>query len=328
MNYKVFVFSTEFFYGKKRFDFDLFNQICNKHLIDIDQIVVSRYDNYSFEVENENLIIFCDNKNLNDFIFANISNIGIQKEIINNKIAIFNKNGKMIIFAPIEIDLKMFEQVLINKNRKLCQFHIYGLKEDEIIEKMGTLKDTINDLQYKIFTENLLSHLYVSYNGIENSIDSVQVKIASLFSQSIYSENEFSLAEIVYRLLKLKDYKISIWESGTKGIIIQDLLKTNSLFEDVLKETSFEKTDCYNADDLFEKAQKFHNFSKSEVSLFVHNKRENETFILLFAICYGKEIYLFKNSFKADFKSSLSMIKNSVLFNLSKKLRQNDISFR
>lgn len=327
MNYKVFIFSTGFFYGKKQFDFDTFNQICCKCLINVDQIVVSKYNNYSFEVENENLIFFCDNKNLNDFIYANISNIGIQKKIINDKIAIFNKKGKNIIFVPIEIDLKLLEQVFIEDKRKSCQFHIFGLKENEIIDKIETLKNDVNDLKYKIFVDNLICNLYVSYIGDENLIDSTQVKIATLFNQNIFSENDLTLSEIICRLLKLKDYKISIWESGTGGVVVDSLLQYKNSFEGLIKEISFEKAICDDADSLYEQAQKFNTFAKSEVSLFIHNKKESDMFVLQFAICCGNEIYLYKNNFKSDLKSSLSMIKNSVLFNLSKKLRQNDISF-
>ena len=146
------------------------------------------------------------------------------------------------------------------------------------------------------------------------------------FNQYIYSENDLTLALIVYRLLKLKDYKIAIWEISTNGIITSQLFKENSDFASVLEKAKFDYTECKDVDMLYEKALNFKKELSCEIALLVYRQEGEIEDCYQFAICYGNEIFLYKNIFKTDHKISLEMAKNAVLFNLAKKLRQNDIT--
>lgn len=326
MEYKVFIFSSGIFDGRKSFDFNKFNQVCGKYLVEINQIVITKYKSYSLALEKDNLIIFCDNKNIDQLIYSNIDCIGRQKKVIEDKIAVFGNDERNIVFIPIEFDINMLEHVFIEENRNYSQFHLFGLRENEVVEKLNIIKEQIETLEYHLIYENLVTHIYLSYLGDKEKRHEIEGEIARYFNQYIYSENDLTLALIVYRLLKLKDYKIAIWEISTNGIITSQLFKENSDFASVLEKAKFDYTECKDVDMLYEKALNFKKELSCEIALLVYRQEGEIEDCYQFAICYGNEIFLYKNIFKTDHKISLEMAKNAVLFNLAKKLRQNDIT--
>ena len=326
MEYKVFIFSSGIFDGRKSFDFNSFNQLCGKYLVNISQIIIAKYKRGSLSLEKDNLITFCENKNIDELIFSNIDCIGKQKKIIDDKIAVFGDNDRDIIFVPIECDLNKLEKVFANNNKNFSQFHLFGLKENEVVEKLEIIKQEIDTLEYSIIYENLITHLYLSYIGDKDVTHEIENKIATYFKQNIYSENDLTLAAIVYRLLKLKDFKIAIWEISTKGVITNQLFTENNDFDSVLQKSRFDYTQCKDVDMLYEKALHFKKEASCEIALLVHRQESEIEDCYQFAICYGDEIFLYKNIFKGDHNISLQMAKNAVLFNLAKKLRQNDIT--
>lgn len=325
MGYKVFIFSDNILKGQDKFDFSLFNKVCLENLIDIDSINIDKFDiDREFIKENENLIVFCENKNLDNLIIKNIRFLGSKKTFVDEQIVIFDKAGTKVIFAPIESDLRLLNKVFIkDENKKYCQFHLFGLSKEQIQERLERLKQRIDGFSYKFICDNLLCDIVLSYNGKINLIDDNMVLIASEFKENVYSENNMLLPEIVVKMLKLKDKSLAVVENVTQGRVIESLLgEGDSSF---LKGAWFEQISSIDTDILCEKVEEYKKKSQADVIVIMSGNDDENGLVLNFAIAGGEEIHIYKNNFKADKESCIEMAKNSILFHLAKRLRQKDV---
>lgn len=330
MEYKVFIFSDDIIKGQAQFDFEKFNKICAYRLIDISEFIIEKFDlEKSFLENDKNLIIFCDNKNLDNLIIENIDKISGQKKIIDEQIVVFKKEERMIVFVPIETDLELLSKVFEKQqNSVYYQYKIFGLGKETIISRLEELKKDIPDLKYKILYDNLLCDIFISYQNDEVTlIDDKKIKIVSAFNNNIFSENSFSLSKIIYSLLSQKNKSISILENITKGEIINSLLEENDNFLEYLKEVKIKSFECDNDDVLVDKTLKFLRETGSDIALVTNGKFNENALNLKFAIADKNEVHIYNSSFKADKNKCIEMAKNSVLFHLMKKLRQNDFAF-
>ena len=191
MDYKVFVFSDEVLKGRLKFDYELFNQICLYNLVNITYFQVDKYDEKKdFVQTDENLIVFCENKNLDNLVIENINKLGSKKTFIDEQIVIFDRAGRKVVFVPLECDFNLLDKVFVkDNNKKYSEFHIFGLSKETILEKLNKLNDEIVNFNYKISYDNLLCDIVVSYDWQDSLLDDNMVKIASEFKQNAYSEN-------------------------------------------------------------------------------------------------------------------------------------------
>lgn len=325
MDYKVFVFSDEVLKGRLKFDYELFNQICLYNLVNITYFQVDKYDEKKdFIQTDENLIVFCENKNLDNLVIENINKLGSKKTFIDEQIVIFDRAGRKVVFVPLECDFNLLDKVFVkDNNKKYSEFHIFGLSKETILEKLNKLNDEIVNFNYKISYDNLLCDIVVSYDWQDSLLDDNMVKIASEFKQNAYSENKMRLPEIVVRLLKLKEKNLAICENVTQGLIAGSLLKYDDDFT-AIKSVKYEKFDFTNNDVLYDKTLKFLKDAQSDVAVVTNGKYIDGIMDFTFAIADKKEVHIFKNTFKAGEKSCKQMAKNALLFHLTKKLRQND----
>lgn len=327
MKYKVFIFSDNILKGQDKFDFNMFNQICLTYMIDIDSINLEKFDiEKDFIKGNENLIVFCENKNLDNLIIKNIRNLGSKKIFIDEQIVIFDKAGIKTVFIPLESNLNLLKKVFEkDDNKKYCQFHIFGLSKQQIQDKLDNLQERIDGFSYKYIYDNLLCDIVISYNSQSNLIDDNMVMIANEFKQNVYSENEMVLPEIVTKILKLKEKTIAVLENVTQGQVCESLLKYQG--ESVLKNVWFKDFELQNNEQLCEKVETCKKETKADIVVVMHGEEVQDGLKFIFAIAINEEIHIYKNNFKADKNSCIEMAKNSLLFHLAKKLRQNDISF-
>ena len=325
MEYKVFIFSDDVIDGQYKFDFVKFNKICVYNLIDVKSINIEKFDLDWLLPENKNLIIFCENKNLDNLIIKNIKYLSGKRTLIDEQLVIFEKENSRVIFAPIESDLDLLNKVFTREGKKFCEFHLFGIGKSQVKDKLEKLKGEIDGFNYKFIYDNLLCDIVLSYNGSSELIDDNQVKIAGEFKQYVYRENEMSLREKVSKMLALKNKTLSICENVTRGAITESLLKSNENFK--IKEVKFEEFELTNNDVLYDKTIKFLKSSEADIAVVTHGKRSPDGLEFTFAIADNFEVHIFKNNFKAEINSCLEMAKNALLFHLVKKLRQNDISF-
>lgn len=314
MEYKVFIFSNKLLNGELEFDLNKFNKICGSNFISLSSIEIKNFDLERQFLEEENLIIFCENENLDNLIIKNISNLGSKKELIDEQIVVFNKAGIKRIFIPIEGDLNLLNKTF-DKLKNVEILKIFGLSQIDIKTKLESLKSEI-DFEYKIIYKNLLADVYINY---END-NAIKDRIKSLFNQNIYSENE-SLTRLIYNLLEGKNYTLSIYENITNGLILNSLLEENEGFYNHLKEIKIEQFECPNSDFLVDRALKTLKESGCDLSIVTHGRYNDNSLEFDFALATQNEVHVYKNNFKAQKENALEMAKNSLLFNLVKKLR-------
>lgn len=329
MEYKVFIFSENVVNGQLYFDFSKFNKVCAKNLVDISQLVVEKFNiDRVFIEEDKSLIIFCENKNLDNLIIKNIKSLPIDRDMIEEQAVIFKKEDRRVIFAPIEMNLSLFDKIFEkNGNYKYSNFRLFGIGREEVVTKLEALRSEIEDFKYKIIYNNLLCDIYVCYKNEDSLIDESQVKIMTSLKPNVYSENDMSLCNIISSLLHQQNLNISILENITQGNIVSNLLQENKDFQMVLKEAKFEDIDCENSEMLVEKTVKFLNDSKSDIAIITYGNFVGEKLEFKYSIADKKEVHLYNSSFKAEKNNCLEMAKNSLLFHLVKKLRQNDFAF-
>ncbi len=329
MEYKVFIFSNDVAGGQESFDYAKFNKICAYNLISISGFSIEKFDlERHFIEENKNLIIFCNNANLDNLMIKNINLLGNRKTFIDEQLVVFYKGENKIIFVPLESNLDLLNKVFIRKeNKKYCEYHLFGLGKKQIEEKLSKLQNEIDGFEYRFLYNNLLSDIYVEYNGNLILIDDNQVKIASEFKQYVYSENETLLPEIVGKMLKLRTKTLAICENITKGNIIHSLFKDNENFNESLKTFLFDNFEYLSNDQLYDSAVKFLKSSQADIAVMTNGRAIEDGIEFNFALADQKEVHIFKNTFKADKNLCLDMATNSLLFHLAKKLRQNDLTF-
>ena len=329
MEYKVFIFSKDVLDGQFKFDFNKFYKVCAYNMIDIQSFDIKDFVlDRPFIEKDKNLIVFCNNDNLDNLIIRNIEHLGNKKTIVEEQIAVFNQNGYNIIFMPLESDLELLNKVFTkSQDKKYCEFHLFGLPQQQVINKLEQLRQEIPGFKYKIIYDNLLCDLIICYNGQSTLIDDNQVKIATAFKQYVYSENYMYLPEIIRKMLALRGKSLAICENITKGELVNSLLESDEEFETNLKKVVFEKVDYIDNETLYNKTMEFLKDAKSDIALVMSGRYKDGALEFVFAIADAFEVHIFKNSFKADKRACIEMAKNAVLFHLAKKLRQNDLSF-
>ncbi len=329
MEYKVFIFSNDVINGQYNFDYAKFYKICAFNIIGIKEISIEKFDiNRHFIEDNENLIIFCPNENLDNLVIKNINSLGNKKTFVDDQIVIFEKGDNKITFVPIESNLELLNKVFTrNQNKKYCEFHLFGLVKKQIEDKLNKLQNEISGFEYKFLCKDLLSDIYVSYDGNSTLIDDNQVKIASEFNQYVYSGNEINLPEIVGKMLKLKSMSLALCENVTQGKIIYTLFENNENFNEVLKTFTIDEFEYLTNDQLYDKTVKFLKSSQASLAVMTNGKILEDGLEFNFAIADHNEVHIFKNTFKADKDSCLALATNSLLFHLTKKLRQNELTF-
>ncbi len=323
MEYKIFIFSQEILSGQTEFDYSKFFKLCDEVMINPISVNVEK-PTLSIEIGNENLIFFCENKKIDELILNNLSKLGKQKAIIDEQVVIFENKENNFVFIPIEMDLDILKKIFVkSKELKFCQFHVFGLTTNQVIEKLDDLKNVIPEMNYKIYCNNLIADIYISYKSEDSQIiDDYQVRIAQKFTQNLFSENEFNLCDIIQKMLTLKSYKIAIMENVTKGKIVQSLLEKNE-FISLLERCDFKNFDYSSSEDIYNKMVEYQSLTNANVKIVTNGKYTEDGLEFIFALSINGEIFLYKSNFKASYTKCIEMAKNFLLFHLAKKLRHN-----
>lgn len=335
MEYKVLIASDMVLAGQLDFKLsDLLNAFAmsNNSLVDM-RMIGHNKEEIASELENPqyNLVIFSENKNLDEVIIDNINYLSSDKVMIDELAVVFKKENKQIIFLPIDLDWKTLLSKTFDLSKddefKYCKFHLFGKSAQTVMEELSSLKAENNSLKYNVIGSHLLADIYASYKGEENLIDSVQMKIASLFRDNIYSENDLGLCQIVFELLRIRGLKIAIMEDVTGGKIISSLCSTNASFSQVLALAKVGMKQELEPEAIYNEAFNLLRDSQSDVVMVSSGTLDDKGLNLLLAIGDKKSIHVYKNRFNADKADCLDMATNCALFHLVKKLRQNDFAF-
>ena len=324
MEYKVIIYQK--YFGNSQFDFKKLFKLLNQNMIDLKSLEMkSTLSQSDFD---DNLIFFCENNQIDEIIIKYMSQGGFkQKDIVDNKIAVFERNGKFINFVPTEVSLDLLHKIFKKDGEKryFC-FHTFGLATKEINDRLRELENIIPYFEFNFNYNHLVADIFTSYkseSSYEATIDKYKVLIAQKFTGNIFGENNLSLPQIILKMLSLRGDKIAICENITRGTIVQSLLCENEDFLDVLEKTSFEKIEYKSSEDIYNKMVEFSKKSLANVKVLTSGKYENGSLEFMFAFAINEEILLYKNTFKSTKKDCIVMAKNSLLFHLSQRLRKN-----
>lgn len=324
MDYKICIFSDEILKGLTKFDLEKLNLIFARTLNNISSLqMLPLKESKDFSIQ-ENTIIFSENEHLDSIIIDNYQKLGKDKEMIEEQVVVFKKDTQKTIFIPLESELDLLEKIF-QTSLKVCQFHLFGVNNKEVIDKLENLKTEIKDLSYKVVSKNILTDVYLSYQGQGDMIDESQVKIASAFKNYMYSENELGLEDIVYQLLKMRNLTISICENITKGEIVASLLK-NVDFNQFLRKSEIHFFDNIDNNLLHQYSLKLLQESESDIVIVTNGQIGEGKLNFVFCIADKKQVHFYKCNFTLTDEVA-SMAKNTLLFHLVKKLRQNNFSF-
>lgn len=324
MDYKIYIFSDDILKGLTKFDLEKLNLIFARTLNNISSFQILPLEKGKDILVEGNEIIFSENEHLDGIIIDNYQKLGKDKEMIEEQVVVFKKESQKTIFIPLESDLYLLENIL-QTTSKICQFHLFGISKNEVSDKLENLKGEIKDLRYKVVSNNILTDIYLSYSGQGDMIDDSQVKIASAFKAYMFSENDLGLEDIVFQLLKMRNLTISICENITKGTIVSSLLK-NVDFNQFLKKSEIHFFDSIDNNALHKYSLKLLEESGSDIAIVTAGQTVEDKLSFVFAIADKKEVHFYKCSFTLTEGASV-MARNTLLYHLVKKLRQNDFSF-
>lgn len=324
MEYKVIIYQKNFNNG--HFNFNKLLSILSQNMIKLESLEMK-----SILTQSDfdgNLIFFCENNQIDKIIIEYMAQGGFkQKDIIDDKIAVFEKNGKLINFVPIEVSLDLLHKIFKkNGEKRFFCFHAFGLAIKEIENRLKELENIIPYFEYNLNYDHLVADIYTNYKSEGSdkaTIDECQVLIAQKFAGNIFSENSLSLPQIVYKMLSLRGDKIAICENITRGTIVQSLLYENENFLDVLDKTYFEKIKYRTSEDIYNQMLEFSKKTLANVRVLSSGIYENGVLEFIFALAINSEIFLYKSTFKAPKEDCIIMAKHSLLYHLSQRLRKN-----
>ncbi|MFA6859814.1 MAG: nicotinamide-nucleotide amidohydrolase family protein [Clostridia bacterium] len=185
---------------------------------------------------------------------------------------------------------------------------------------------------------------------MENAfIDSLAQTIFEKIGKYVYAEEDISLAEACFKLLKQSHQTVAIAESISGGEIVSSLIKNNVgatsvVLEGIVSYTNESKIDLLGVSP---DTLKEHNAVSSEVVYEMATgmlARANSDFVIattgyanhenndLCGLCYiavgnKQEIHIYKNKFVGTREENIEATTACALFFLIKKLRKNDFHF-
>ncbi len=334
MEYKIYIFNND---KLQDIDFDFLGlqNILASYNADISVFTLQKFDkSLVSEIikEGGNLILFFRNQDIDDVICDNIKILGNNKHIIDDQIALFNNDDKKIVFVPYDLNWKvLLGKINFNPKRgnKTCTFKLFSVSKKRVEEILSGLKNEIDSLEYSVLSRRLLVDVYISYNGTDDLIDDNQVKIATAFRDFIYSENSLGLSRSIRQIVNLKGIKLAICEGITGGSILKEIC-SNICIKELLAEGRVEylKGDI-TADEVYKQTLTLFD-DKDNQDIFainVQGKFEEDGITCIYAMGNKNSIDVYKNTFKVRKEEAVEYAVEAILFNIVKKLRQNNLSF-
>jgi len=325
MEYKVTVISKKVLDGHVKLNLTSLINVLARYNLSLTGLSVE--NKLTLEGE-ENLIIFTENSELDKVIIDNINKLGSNKKVYGDLAVKFVNNGRNLIFLPVDIEWEtLLTQILEeerDQSKKYCKFHLFGKNPQSVSKDLENLEG----VTYRVIGDNLLTDVYLSYQGAESLIDDKQVKIAGIFRDNLYSENDLGLSQIVFELLRLKNLKLSVKETVTGGKVLSRLNEDNEGFYQVLKKGEIsEREGALDAEKTYISAYNYLKDTGSDVVIVIDGEFDKKGMSSVIAVGDKSSILVYKNRFNAKRSECLEMATTCALFHLTRKLRQNDFAF-
>lgn len=340
MKFNVLVYSKSVAKGEKFFNLSALFSSANKNACSI--LSFSIQENYNFELTEkllkENLIIFCEKKDIEIFEINLSYKFSAEREILmDDCIHLFG--GINVLYIPLEIDyINCFDRYLkqINNQEKVSLFRLFGKSERTV--KRILQENNINTEKCKIVEKDLLCDIFLTKNIDEIGINDAEAQIGRLFLNDIYSQSEMSLVEVIVSLLKRNRQKIDIVEPFTCGKILKEFFdNTDVLYEGLVPISShaladeaqmsgvdFQKDgECsVETNSLLCKSRL--SFNGADIVLVLTAKKVNDGYQEILSIADKFSINSIKTFYKGTLEETTNFSVNWALFNLVKKLTKKD----
>lgn len=339
MNYRILLFSDNFLSGQSDFSLPVLFGMLAKNNLACSEFFSERIDieknskTLKSALETgENILVFCENEHIDNLLLKNIQLLGNQKELIEELAISFQIGAQCLSVIPIDLDWQKFTSIVLDKAKmegfKYCKFHLFGRDVADVLKTLQTLHTDNASLSYSVQGKGILTDIYACYQGGTTLIDDEQVKIASIFRDNLYSENDLSLPQIVLELLRLKNLKLAVQESITGGNLTAQLFKDNKDFSTVLKCSEIiPNPELVDAESVYTAAVSFLKTTGADLAVVVHGNADATGMTCFIAIGDKSTVHVYKNRFNAERSVCCEMATASALFHLVKKLRQNDFVF-
>lgn len=269
---------------------------------------------------------------------------------------LLNFKNQIFCVLPNNYDAarQMFDDVVLeelkNSQKKMYKnytFKTFGLTENGIKQILSEQLKNKNKVTINLFSKPFEVDIVIKSPDDNPEIDSIAQKILLKLDKYIYSVEDVPIENVVYKLLKLNDIKVSFVEDITGGELCSRLNKQyfdakNYIASSFVLTNNDYKTkllgitqNLNNENDLpnlvYEMAAK--SFSMTDADIVVATigncLPQNNVPCGLSYIAVGdrKEIHVYKNIFKGNTQEIIDSITVASYFYLIKKLKKNDFHF-
>ena len=327
------VVSKQFLTGEISLDFSAISTLALKYGIFMDSITAQK-DLKSLGDLKKSSIVVIGNEDMDKMIETDEFFKHNKGEIVLSEGVIFLRENP-IILVPIESDIPKLLKESFDKIQSFCGlpyysiFRLYGKRKKEIEEE---LKGKIQK-EFFVFEKGLFCDIYINSREKEGFVSDEETVITNLFQDKIYSQSNLNIEEAVAKLLELKKKKINISDAFTNGLVAQKLLglskRVLSDTFNVEEENGFIKTPenrCYKDENDLVSQLSYRKMEEKnvEVSIVVVSKDMGD-FERIFVGIYDKnKIDVYNLSLKGDKDLLFEIARQSIMFNLMKKLQEKD----
>ena len=276
--------------------------------------------------------------------YSEFSGFGIKSE---DKYYIFLPND-YISFCYLS---DSFEQILstLFSGYKINVIKTFGINERDLYY---LLKDQLQNKDFLIVTyaNNLDTTIVIRYQSTlndDNVMDFLSI-IYTKLSKYIYTDEDLSIYNVVYGLLKLYKKKLTIIESSSLGLITNEFLKCDQNAHKVLSVSNYfssinninkfinindyvlSQNTLINVESAYEIAAEMLAKTKSDYIVYTcgevnYSMSNVNTIKCLIVVGDNDGIHVYKNNFSGNRDDILNNISKSAMFYLIKKIKQNDL---
>lgn len=251
-----------------------------------------------------------------------------------------------LMFDDVALSFILQEQ---KKKYKNFTFKSFGLTKEVILAIINDEIKNKNKVSVNLFEKPMEVDIVVKSLEDNIELDNIAKNIFLKLDKYIYSVEDIPIEKVVYKLLKLSDIKVCFAEDITCGELCSNLSRqdidaknyiggcvvvpnTDSKIQNLgIEKSLIDKAGEISADVVYQMAVNMLKSSNADVAVAnvgnYQNKENLQNGLCYIAVGDKKEVHVYKNIFKGDFREIKQSITLASYFYLIKKLKKNDLHF-